>query len=141
VLAARDHGAAAGHDSATQQQRLGAARASAQFSFAPPDPRVFGLQGEDHAWVQRRQTPHPGNTYQAPLAFDVRRVAAVPRTFVSCTAPALATIAASRLRATDPAFWGGAWQPQARVIELATGHDPMVSAPGALVEILQACSA
>jgi pimeloyl-ACP methyl ester carboxylesterase len=129
------------HSGATQQQRLAAAQASPHFSFPPPDPEVFGLKDDDRAWVGRRQTPHPGNTYRAPLDFDVRRVAAVPRTFVSCTEPALATIAPSRLRAQDPKFWDGAWLPGAGYTELQTGHDPMVSAPAALVRILLGCAA
>ena len=125
--------------SATQQQRMAAARSSRHFSFPPPDPEVFGLTGADREWVARRQTPHPGNTYQAPLQFDVQRVAAVPRTFISCTQPALATIAPSRLRAQDPLFWGGAWLPGARYAELQTGHDPMVSEPAALARLLLDC--
>jgi pimeloyl-ACP methyl ester carboxylesterase len=129
------------HSSATQQQRMAGAQASPCFSFAPPDPQVFGLQGADRDWVQRRQTPHPGNTYQAPLDFDVQRVAALPRTFVSCTRPALATIEASRLRVQDPEFWGGAWLPKAKVVEIKTGHDPMVTEPAALTRILLACAA
>ena len=127
--------------SATQQQRLATAQASHHFTFPPPDPEVFGLMDADREWVQRRQTPHPGNTYQAPLQFDAQRVAAVPRTFVSCTQPALATIAPSRLRARDPQFWNGAWLPKAHYVELQTGHDPMVSEPAALVRILLGCSA
>ena len=126
---------------ATQQQRLSAAQASTRFSFPPPDPEVFGLHDADHAWVKRRQTPHPGNTYQAPLDFDVQRVAAVPRTFVSCNKPALATIEPSRLRARDPKFWGGAWLPKSRFVELETGHDPMISEPAALTKILLDCAA
>ena len=122
--------------SATQQQRLAAAEASVNFSFPPPDPVVFGLHNDDHAWVQRRQTPHPGNTYRMPLAFDVQRVAAIPRTFISCTEPALATIEPSRLRAKDAAFWGGAWLPGSQVIPMTTGHDPMISEPAALTRIL-----
>ena len=122
--------------SATQQQRLAAAEASVNFSFPPPDPLVFGLHDADHAWVQRRQTPHPGNTYRMPLNFDVQRVTATPRTFISCTEPALATIEPSRLRAKDPAFWGGAWLPGSRVIPMATGHDPMISEPTALTRHL-----
>jgi pimeloyl-ACP methyl ester carboxylesterase len=126
--------------SATQQQRMAAAQASPSFSIPPPDPKVFGLQGADHAWVQRRQTPHPGNTYQAPLAFDVQRVAGVPRTFVSCTQPALPTIEPSRLRVADPQFWDGAWRPNSAFVELKTGHDPMISAPAALTQILLDCA-
>ena len=121
---------------ATQQQRLSAAQASTRFSFPPPDPEVFGLHDADRAWVKRRQTPHPGNTYQATLDFDVQRVAAVPRTFVSCTEPALATIDPSRLRAKDPKFWDGAWLPNSKFVEIKTGHDPMISEPQALTKIL-----
>lgn len=122
--------------SATQQQRMAAAQASPNFAFPPPDPEVFGLHDADREWVKRRQTPHPGNTYQAPLQFDVKRVAAVPRTFVNCVDPALATIAPSRLRVQDPKFWDGAWLPNSRVVEIKTGHDPMISEPAALTKIL-----
>ena len=101
---------------------------------------MFGLHDADHAWVLRRQTPHPGHTYQMPLSFDVQRVAATPRTFINCTAPALATIEPSRLRAKDPAFWGGAWAPGCRVVEMTTGHDPMISAPAELTRILLDCA-
>ncbi|MEO8023832.1 alpha/beta hydrolase family protein [Polaromonas sp.] len=125
---------------ATQQQRLSAAQASTRFSFPPPDPEVFGLKGEDHEWVKRRQTPHPGNTYQAPLDFDMKRVAAIPRTFVNCTQPALGTIEPSRLRVKDAKFWDGAWLPNSKVVEIKTGHDPMISEPAALVKILIDCA-
>ena len=126
---------------ATQQQRLAAAQPTTRFSFPPPDPEVFGLQGADRDWVKRRQTPHPGNTYQAPLSFDVQRVAAVPRTFINCSQPALATIEPSRLRAKDPKFWDGAWLPNSQFVEIKTGHDPMISEPAALTKILLDCAA
>ena len=125
---------------ATQQQRLTAAQATTRFSFPPPDPEVFGLIDADHAWVKRRQTPHPGNTNQAPLNLDVQRVAAVPRTFVNCTQPALGTIEPSRLRAKDSKFWSGAWLPNSKIVEIKTGHDPMISEPAALTRILQDCA-
>ena len=129
------------HAPATRKARLDAARASALFAFPPPDPVVFGLHDADHAWVLRRQTPHPGHTYQMPLHFDAQRVASTPRTFISCTAPALATIEPSRLRAKDPSFWGGAWAPGCQVLEMTTGHDPMISAPSELTRILLDCAA
>lgn len=129
------------HASATREARLAAARARADFSFPPPDPAVFGLSAEPHAWVARRQTPHPGHTYEAPLDFDVRRVVRVPRTFIDCTAPPLPTIDVIRQRVRDARFWDGHWLPGARVVELATGHDPMISAPEALVDVLLACAA
>lgn len=131
------------HASTTREARLAAAQASALFSFPAPDPAIFGLADADCEWVKRRQTPHPGHTYSAPLAFDVQRVAAVPRTFVNCTQPPLATIDAIRTRVVDPKFWDGAWLAGggARVVELKTGHDPMVSAPQALIQLLLDCAA
>lgn len=125
---------------ATRASRLEAARASPLFAFAPPDPAVFGLHGADHAWVQRRQTPHPGHTYEQPLDFDPHRVASVPRTFIDCTAPALATIDAIRLRVRSSTFWDGAWHSGARVRELPTGHDPMISDPASLTQMLLECA-
>jgi pimeloyl-ACP methyl ester carboxylesterase len=130
------------HSGATREARLAAAAASPDFSFPPPDPAVYGLAGEDYEWCKRRQRPQPGHTYQATLQFDPRRVAAVPRTFVSCVQPALATIDAIRPRVADPGLWNGAWQSGggARVVELQTGHDPMISAPADLTRILLACA-
>ena len=128
------------HASATRSARLAAAAASPDRSFPPPDPAVFGLAEADHAWVQRRQTPHPGGTYEAPLSFDPQRVARVPRTFVNCVRPPLATIDAIRTRVSDPRFWDGAWLPGSRVATLETGHDPMISAPEALTQLLLDCA-
>lgn len=126
------------HEPATREARIAASQASPDHAFPPPDPSAFGLAGDDHAWVLRRQTPHPGHTYTAPLHFDPQRVARVPRTFIDCSEPPLATIAASRQRARDAGFWQGHWGAGggARVVSLATGHDPMVSAPQALADLL-----
>ena len=124
------------HASATRNARIAAAQADPLHSFPPPDPSVFGLSTEDHAWVQRRQTPHPGKPYTQVLDFDPARVASVPRTFINCTQPPLATIDISRQRMVDTKFWEGAWLPGSSVVEMATGHDPMVSDPQGLARIL-----
>ena len=114
------------HSAETRTQRRDAiARLG---SLPPPDPAIFGLADEDRAWVARRQTPHPGATYDAVLDFDAARVATVARSFIDCTAPALATIDLSRQRVRSDHGW--------QVIEIAVGHDPMVSAPDALTRIL-----
>ena len=124
------------HARATREARLAAAESDPNHSFPPPDPAVFGLDGPAHDWVRRRQTPHPGHTYEAPLDFDPRRVTQVPRTFINCTQPPLATIDVIRTRVSDPRFWDGAWLPGAQVVDLPTGHDPMVSEPAELVHLL-----
>jgi len=129
------------HASATRNARLADAAADPQGSFAPPDPAVFGLAAADYEWVKRRQTRHPGKPYTDALDFDPWRVAEVPRSFIDCNAPALGTITVIRQRVRDPRFWDGAWVggAGARLMELATGHDPMISAPEALTD--QLCEA
>jgi pimeloyl-ACP methyl ester carboxylesterase len=99
-------------------------------AIPPPDPAIFGLAGDDAAWVARRQRPHPGGVYEDPLAFDAARIAALPRTFIDCHAPALETIAAGRQRAQTQPGW--------RYARIATGHDAMISAPDVLLELLLA---
>jgi pimeloyl-ACP methyl ester carboxylesterase len=93
------------------------------------DAAAFGLEGPDRDWVNRRQTPQPLGVYQDPLHFDPAAVAALPRTFIDCIAPALPTIAVMRQRVRTEPGWV--------VHELATGHDPMVSAPQDLADLLQ----
>jgi pimeloyl-ACP methyl ester carboxylesterase len=110
-----------------RERRAGIARDGV---IAPPDPAVFGLGGADHAWVTRRQTPHPGGVYDDPVHFDAARWQALARSFIDCDRPALATIDASRRRSREQPGWD--------LHRIATGHDAMVSAPDELVRILLA---
>jgi pimeloyl-ACP methyl ester carboxylesterase len=128
------------HASATKDARINAARASPTYSFPAPDPSVFGLANDDYQWVKRRMTAHPGEPYTHALDFDVQRVASVPRTFIDCTTPPLATIDSIRQRVRDPQFWGGAWQHSANLVVMETGHSPMVSAPDDLLRVLLDCA-
>ena len=113
----------------TPDTQRGRRAAIAEHGTLPaPDPSIFGLTGLDLAWVTRRQTPHPGAVYDAPLNFDAQRVASLPRTYIDCTQPALATIAVARQRVRSEPGWS--------LVELATGHDAMISAPQALFDVL-----
>jgi pimeloyl-ACP methyl ester carboxylesterase len=94
----------------------------------PPAASLFGLSGDDEAWVERRQTPQPGGVFEEPLVFDAERWAARPRTYVDCISPALPTIEPSRRLVRSQPGW--------EVVELATGHDPMISAPAELAAVL-----
>lgn len=114
------------HGEATQAERRAAIAAHGCIPAAPPS--AFGLEAEDADWVARRQTPQPGGVYDSPLQFDAQRIAALPRSFIDCTSPALATIAIARQRVREQAGWD--------LHEIATGHDAMVSAPAALISIL-----
>ena len=112
------------HDAATIAARTAAAQAH-DHALPPPDPADFGLVGADRDWVLRRSVPHPFGPYRQPLDFDGERIARLPRAFIDCTQPAYPTIAAMRTRVRQtPGF---------EVIEMATGHCPMVSEPQALV--------
>jgi pimeloyl-ACP methyl ester carboxylesterase len=124
------------HSPATREARLASAAQSEHHAFAPPDASIFGLNVADQAWVNRRQTPMPAAPYTQTMDFDPQRAALVPRTYVSCVARAFSTIDAIRPRVRDPKFWDGAWLPGSQVIDLQTGHDPMISAPDALLDIL-----
>jgi pimeloyl-ACP methyl ester carboxylesterase len=114
------------HAEATKAQRRAAIAATG--TIPPADPALFGLSGEDAAWVARRQTPQPGGVYDDALHFDAARVAAIPRSFIDCTNPALATIAVMRERVRQEPGW--------QVLEIATGHDAMISAAEELLAAL-----
>jgi pimeloyl-ACP methyl ester carboxylesterase len=105
-------------------------------AFPPPDASVFGLTGDDAAWVNRRQTPQPLGVYLDGQSFDEPRLARLPRTFINCNSPALATIEVSRERVkSDIAKADKSWQWR----EIACGHDAMVSHPQELSKILLEC--
>ncbi|WP_372657022.1 alpha/beta fold hydrolase, partial [Hydrogenophaga sp.] len=116
------------HSDETRQTRQNASLPSGGLSFPPPDASLFGLEGADRDWVNRRQTPQPFRLYQQPLDFDAAHLAALPRSFIDCNQPALATIAPMRQRVRSEPGW--------QVLEMATGHDPMVSEPLALADLL-----
>ena len=71
-------------------------------------------------------------SYEDVLHFDEARVAGLPRTFIDCTSPALPTVDRSRQRVRSEPGW--------RIVEIATGHAAMVSAPTRLVEIIDEVS-
>ena len=97
-------------------------------SLPVPDPVIYALQPDDEAWVRRRLVPQPGGVYDDTLTFDTRRVSRLPRTFVDCNQPAVPGVAKSRIRVRAEPGW--------QVLEMATGHDAMISAPEALAAIL-----
>lgn len=97
-------------------------------TIPPADPAVFGVTGDDAAWVQRRQTAQPGGVYDDVLQFDERRVGRLPRTYIACTAPALPTVTKMHERVRQAPGW--------QVHEIATGHAAMISAPQAVLHRL-----
>jgi pimeloyl-ACP methyl ester carboxylesterase len=115
------------HTAQTVAERSGAAAANGN-ALPVPDPAAFGMAGADREWLLRRQVPHPFGPYKEPLHFDTARWAVLPRTFIDCNQPALPTIAVSRQRVRQQPGW--------QVVEMATGHCPMVSEPALTVQHL-----
>jgi hypothetical protein len=90
---------------------------------------VFGVTDPaDVAWLERRLAPHPFATYTQPLECRGDGLGDVPRAFINCTSPPLATVNPSRVRVRERKGW--------RVREIATGHDAMITAPGEVAEML-----
>jgi pimeloyl-ACP methyl ester carboxylesterase len=94
----------------------------------PPPASALGVHGPDADWVERRMTPQPPGVLDDPLFFDAGAWTARPRTLVDCISPALPTIEPSRRLARSQPGW--------EVLEVATGHDPMITAVDDLVAIL-----
>lgn len=115
------------HDAGVRAQREAQAREHGG-ALPPPDPAVFGLAGEDRAWLLRRSVPHPFGAYHDPVAYDAEMLAALPRTYVACTAPVFPTAAAHHARVRTLPGW--------QVVEMATGHFPMVTEPARMAALL-----
>ncbi len=117
---------------AAERRRLGALTGG--LSIAPPDPTVFGvLPGSDCEWMRRRLTPHPFGTYDSPLRLSHRVGNGLPCTYVACMDPEYVTLAGHRAFARAQPGWG--------YREIPTGHNPMITAPGLLVALLEELTA
>ena len=94
----------------------------------PPLPlELFGVtDADDLAWAGARIGMQPIATFEQPIPQSSPLAAALPRTYIHCTAWDGFTPDADRAR-TEPG-WG--------VHELATGHDAMLTAPDDLASLL-----
>ena len=85
-------------------------------------------EGDDRDWVNRRQTPQPFGVYVDPVRVDNAALDRCHRTYINCTGNVLSGLEISRSRVKGNPLW--------RYVEMATGHDPMVSHPEALADCL-----
>jgi len=98
-------------------------------ALPPPDPAVgFALNDADVEWLRRRHVPHPFGMYREPLHYDEALLQRLPRLFVDCNEPAYPTIDPIRRRVRESPGW--------QVVEIATGHFPMITEPEELVRHL-----
>jgi pimeloyl-ACP methyl ester carboxylesterase len=104
---------------------------SGGLSVPPPGMADFGItDAESVAWLERRLTPHPLGTYTTPMNLAHPLGNGVPVTYIRCTEPTYRPTESSADYARSRADW--------QYLELATGHDAMISAPGPLADMLLA---
>lgn len=97
---------------------------------APQPPAAyFGIENVTlAAWVDRRLTPHPVGGWTSPLALANPITNGVPATYIRCTAPIFPS--------NDPCAAFATAQPSWQYLEIAAGHDAMISAPAELASLL-----
>ncbi|MBV2182669.1 MAG: alpha/beta fold hydrolase [Castellaniella sp.] len=105
--------------------------AAATGGIAPPRPDSFGLTDQaDIDFVQARLTPQPIGSYREPLRLRHPLGNGLPITYVRCTQPPFPAVAGSYTWARET--FGEHWD----WMDLATGHDAMISAPDAVTVML-----
>ena len=102
-------------------------------TIPPPPPAAFGVtEMHDAAWLRRRLTPQPLNSYREPIRLNHPLGNGVKKTYIACTDPAYEPLVATH----DWVRRQNGWQ----YLEFASGHDAMVIRPEALTELLVACA-
>ncbi len=110
-------------------QRIRLAEESSEgLSVPPPPAAAFGVTDPaDAAWLERRLTPHPLRCFASAQEFRGQPGNGVPAEYILCNDPIYGPLEGARRRARELGW---------AVREIATGHDAMVTAPDALVELL-----
>lgn len=111
------------------RERVKAFQASPDgIAIAAPPAQVFGvLDPALQAWTEARLTPHPISTLVSALPIAGRPGNGLPARYIACTDPLY-----------HPHERVGEWSDMlgCSAEQIATGHDAMVTAPDALVEML-----
>ena len=114
-------------DVVAERLRL-AEETSGGLSIPAPPAAAFGVTDPaDAAWVESRLTPHPLRTFTTAQSFPNGPGNGLPAEYILCNDPVYGALEAARTRARELGW---------PITELAAGHDAMVTAPGALAELL-----
>ena len=97
------------------------------YKLSNPTMAFLGVDPEHAPWMERRLTPHPIGTATQRLAAATPDPA-VPRVFIDCDSPSIPPLATTKARLRHASGW--------TMHTLHTGHDPFVTAPDALAELL-----
>ena len=97
----------------------------------PAEPEALGITDpDDVAWVRAKSVGMPIATHEQPIRLTGAHRTVAARTYVACTDPVLGGLEAAAARARGEPGW--------RYRELATGHDPMITRPRDLADLLLA---
>ena len=94
----------------------------------PPAVALGVTDSGDTQWLERHLVPQPLKTFQDPIVLSGAVGNGRPASYIVCTDPVYAPLEASRQWAR-----AAGWP----MLEIATGHDAMVTAPAALVDMLE----
>jgi pimeloyl-ACP methyl ester carboxylesterase len=98
-----------------------------------PSPEAFGVTApQDAAWLRRRLSPHPLNSYQEPIRLNHPLGNGISKTYIACLDPAYGPLIPTHERVRRQRGW--------EYLEFASGHDAMVISPDALTELLIRCA-
>jgi pimeloyl-ACP methyl ester carboxylesterase len=96
---------------------------------APPAAAFGLLDAGQQARVQKQLTPMPASLYTSPLVLRNGGSTGLRRTYIATVDPVYEPLRHVHEQLRDASGWS--------FIELATGHDAMVSAPAALADLLE----
>lgn len=103
-------------------RRSAIAQAGRGFFLPPPPAEAFGITDPAQAaWVQARLSPMPAGLYDSAITLHHGATRGLARTYVAARAPVYETMRSTHERVKSDSSW--------RYVEMATGHDLMVSAP------------
>ncbi len=96
----------------------------------PGDPAFYEVTDpEDAAWLRAKLTPQPFQTFTQPLRLANPAGFAGPRTYIAC-------VNAGQDGWRDAMVERARTEPGWRYREVATGHDPMLTAPREIADLL-----
>jgi len=113
------------------QVRAGVA-ANDGWRLPPAPPAALGIADADDArWLDAHARGMPIRTHEQPIKLAGKYAAVPKRTFIYCSNPAIGGLEAMAKTAANDPTW--------RYHEIATGHDPMITTPEELAQILLGC--
>ena len=107
---------------------LAKAQTNGDVALKAPPAKLFGVEGDDGAWVEAKCTPQPLATYFEKAAYTGGREKIAKKTFIRAKGYASPAFDANLAKCKANAAW--------KTYEMACGHDAMVVQPQELTNIL-----